>query len=305
MKKLVFIVNPFSGTKSKSNFSNILDQNIDKNKFSYTIKFTEYTGHANEIVNDHLKDPDIYGFIAVGGDGTVNEVASHIIGSDKVLGVLPQGSGNGFGCSLGMSRDITKSIKLLNETEEVVIDTGQCNGISFVNVCGIGFDAQVVYTTKSDPSRGFFKYLKTSLRLSFGYKPIHAEIKTDEQSVKGAFAAIVIANGTTYGYDFKISPLSEYDDGKLDIILIKDVPLYRYFYHIPKYFREGVKDLDFVTHIKTSSLEVITESSETFYHLDGEGMKNGNQYKFSLNPASIKLLVPKSKTIQLRNSLNT
>lgn len=304
MKTTVFIVNPFSGTKSKSNFNSILEANIDKNKFTPIIEFTEYPNHAKEIVNKYLKDPDIYGFVAVGGDGTVNEVAVNIIGTDKVLGVLPQGSGNGFGCSLGMSRDLAQSVRLLNDAKISVIDTGMCNGASFVNVCGIGFDAQVVYKTKSDPSRGFFKYLKTSLQLSMNYKPLHASVKSNEITINGAFAAIVIANGTTYGYDFKISPLSEYDDGLLDVILIRDAPLYKYFYHLPRYFREGVKDLDFVTHFKASNIHVETESNESFFHLDGEGMIHGSQYNFWLNPASLHLLVPNNKTIQLKKSLD-
>jgi diacylglycerol kinase (ATP) len=305
MKKLVFIVNPFSGPNSKNNFSNILYHNVDKNKLSCEIIFTEYPGHAKEIVKEYLNDSDIDGFVAVGGDGTVNEVACNIIGTDKVLGVLPQGSGNGFGCSIGMSRDLIKSVKILNDSEVAVIDTGYCNSQKFVNVCGIGFDAQVVYKTKSDSSRGFLKYLKTSLELSFKYKPVNASIIAGEINCKGTYAAVIIANGTTYGYDFKISPLSVFDDGLLDVILIKDVSLYKYFYYIPKYFKEGVRDLDFVTHIRTSAIEVITESNENFYHLDGEGMMNGNQYKFWLNPASLKLLLPKNKTIQQRHSFSS
>jgi diacylglycerol kinase (ATP) len=305
MKKLVFIVNPFSGTNSKNNFSNILVQNLDKNKLSFEIIYTEYPGHAKEIVKEYINDSDIDGFVAVGGDGTVNEVACNIIGTDKVLGVLPQGSGNGFGCSVGMSRDLIKSVKILNDSEVAVIDTGSCNSENFVNVCGIGFDAQVVYKTKSDSSRGFFKYLKTSLELSLKYTPVNASIIAGEINFKGTYAAVIIANGTTYGYDFKISPLSVFDDGLLDVILIKDVSLYKYFYYIPQYFTKGVRDLDFVTHIRTSALEVITESNETFYHLDGEGMMNGNQYKFSLNPASLKLLLPKNKTIRPGHSFSS
>lgn len=304
MKTLVFIINPFSGTNSKSDFKSILEANIDINKYTPIIEFTEYPNHAKEIVNKYLNDPDIYGFIAVGGDGTVNEVAVNIIGTDKVLGVLPQGSGNGFGCSIGMRRDLAQSVRLLNDVKIAVIDTGMCNGAGFVNVCGIGFDAQVVYKTKSDPSRGFFKYLKTSLQLSMKYKPLRATVKSNDITIDGAFAAIVVANGTTYGYDFKISPLSEFDDGLLDVILIRDAPLYKYFYHLPQYFREGVKDLDFVTHFKATHIHVETESKESFFHLDGEGKKHGNQYSFLLNPASLHLLVPKNKTIQLKKSLD-
>ncbi|HMP28245.1 MAG TPA: diacylglycerol kinase family protein, partial [Saprospiraceae bacterium] len=167
IKHLIFIVNPFSGTSSKNGIETIIANEMDRTKYSFDIFFTEYPSHASEIVRDHKSSDIVYGFVAVGGDGTVNEVASEIIGTDKVLGVIPQGSGNGFGCAIGMSRDLVKSIRILNQSTVQSIDTGLCNDNNFVNICGIGIDGQIVYKTKSDPSRGFFKYLKTTILLSF------------------------------------------------------------------------------------------------------------------------------------------
>jgi diacylglycerol kinase (ATP) len=294
LKHLVFIVNPFSGTSDKSKVSHLLEEYLDKDKFTYEINYTEYPMHAQEIIKQRLGDQQVFAFIAVGGDGTVNEVASKIIGTHQNLGVLPQGSGNGFGTAIGMNRDLKKSIELLNNCQISCIDTGRCNEETFVNICGIGFDAQIVYMTKSDSKRGFFKYLFTTLAQSIKYKPLLARIYLDGQlKYEGRYAAVVIANGSTYGYDFKIAPSAKFSDGLFDLVLIKDEPIYKYFYHIPKYFNGGIKDLDFVINEKVENIKVEVEG-ENYYHLDGEGKKGTKIYEFFLNKSSLNVLIPKA-----------
>jgi YegS/Rv2252/BmrU family lipid kinase len=292
-KHLVFVVNPFSGTTNKTGIDQIIKTHLNHSLYTYQVFLTEYSKHAIQIVDSIKSQNDIYAFIAVGGDGTVNEVASQLVDSDKVLGIIPQGSGNGFGCSIGMSRNIIESLKLLNTSDELVIDTGVCNGQCFINLSGIGIDGQIVYKTRNDSSRGFFKYLKTTLQLSYRYKPVIAKVYMDNiLKYEGRYATIVIANGTTYGYDFKIAPLADYVDGVLDLVLIKDEPLYKYFIHLPKYFSKGVKDLSFVINDKAEKIKVEIEN-ESYYHLDGEGKVHQNDYEFEVKKSSLKILIPK------------
>jgi YegS/Rv2252/BmrU family lipid kinase len=292
-KHLVFVVNPFSGTTNKIGIEQIIESYLNHSLFNYQIFFTEYPKHASHIVNSLKCQYEIYAFIAVGGDGTVNEVASELVDSDKVLGIIPQGSGNGFGCAIGMSRDLKKSLKLLNTAEELIIESGFCNRQFFINLSGIGIDGQIVYNTRNDSSRGFFKYLKTTLQLSYRYKPVVAKVYFDNiLKYEGRYATIVIANGTTYGYDFKIAPVADYSDGVLDLVLVKDVPLYKYFIHLPRYFSKGVKDLSFVINDKAEKIRVEI-LNESYYHLDGEGKKHQNDYEFEVKKSSLKILIPK------------
>jgi YegS/Rv2252/BmrU family lipid kinase len=292
-KLLVFIVNPFSGTTSKANFESLVDKNIDKSKFEVKISYTHYPLHARELVTQEVKTLNPYAVIAVGGDGTVNEVASAVVNTDICLGVIPAGSGNGFGSHIGMTRNMAKSLISINKANPVIIDTGLCNGDkAFVNIAGIGFDGHIVHQTKKDSKRGFFNYFKSTINLLPQYQPINASILLDgSEKVQGSYASIVVANATTYGYNFKIAPDAKFSDGLFDIVLIKDAPLYKYFLYSPLYFTKGAKGLKFLEHYRCKKIEVETDIP-SFYHLDGEGIKGGAKYYFDLIPDSLKVLIP-------------
>lgn len=293
MKHLVFIVNPFSGTSDKSDFLNKINQNLDLSKFTFEVVYTTHPGHAHEIASKYKGDDKVYALIAVGGDGTVNEVASALLHSDICLGVIPAGSGNGFASHIGMQRNVAKSLKILNTAREELIDTGMYNDErTFVNIAGIGFDAKIVHHSKLDKMRGFLNYFNTTIKLTPGYKPIVAEIETDQGIYRGEYASIVIANATTYGYNFKIAPKASFVDGVFDIVLIKNAPVYKYFLYSPLYFTKGAENLAFLDHITTKHIRVKT-TEDSYYHLDGEGIKGKTEYNFDIVPRSLKVLTNK------------
>ena len=156
-KRIMFIVNPKAGTNMQKNFKRSLDQHLDHRKFEYGVWMTKKEGHAAELSTKALEE----GYeivVAVGGDGSINEVASALVDTKGVLGIIPAGSGNGLAMHLGYGRDIEEAIKKLNHTEVRTIDCGLMNGRLFINIAGVGFDGLVSNRMKGSPWRGFLPY---------------------------------------------------------------------------------------------------------------------------------------------------
>jgi len=151
-EQVTFIVNPFSGTTNKENFEKIIQENIDTIRYDYSIKFTQSAGHATTLAKEAVAQNKSL-VVAVGGDGTINEVAGGLVHSDTALAIIPAGSGNGFALHLGMSKDFKTAIQQLNKAKKAKVDTCLLNGQFFINVAGLGFDAQVAYHTKTDTKR--------------------------------------------------------------------------------------------------------------------------------------------------------
>ena len=141
-QRILFIVNPFAGTSTKQNIKDLIPKFLDEGKYEFDIVFTEYPLHGYEIAKEAvLAGTDIV--VANGGDGTVNEVAAAIAGSDTILGIIPGGSGNGFSMHIGLGRSFNKSMAAINHGKVMSIDTCRLNGEFYVNVAGLGFDARI------------------------------------------------------------------------------------------------------------------------------------------------------------------
>lgn len=289
-KSILFIVNPFSGTSNKNDLDSIVKNNLDHSTYEYQIKYTKYTGHATVLASEAAeKLTDIV--VAVGGDGSVNEVAKGLLNSQSVLGILPGGSGNGFAMHLGMGRDITKAVRKLNKSIVQHIDTCTVNDIFFINVAGIGFDARIAFKTKLNKKRGFLPYFFTSLKEVKNYRPLTMKINIDGKIIEGKYALAEVANATMFGYNFTIAPTALLNDGLLDVVLIKHSSLIKY---MTSSFRLITKSLD-----KSSISEVyrgkeisISVEEDDYLHVDGEGMLAEKNFSFSIAPNSIKVLIP-------------
>ena len=169
-KKIVFIMNPISGTASKASIPNLIDSILDKDRFEYEIRTTERAGHASEIASE-AKEAHVDIVVAVGGDGTVNEVARAIVHSDTALGILPCGSGNGLARHLMLPMNLKKSIEIINQCEIHDLDYGVINGYPFFCTCGMGFDAFVSMKFAESGKRGPISYAENILREGLKYQP--------------------------------------------------------------------------------------------------------------------------------------
>lgn len=287
-KKIIFVTNPFSGAKSKKNLDQTIAEHLDQAIYEYEIVYTQHPNHATEISRQQAQN-GVFAVIAVGGDGTINEVAKGLVHTNTALGIIPFGSGNGFSYHIGIKRSIQKAIQTINLSKVTKIDTGVANGRFFINVAGLGLDATVAYKTKLNTKRGFLPYFLNTLKESIGFKFMNLTITTPERSWSGEYAMAVVANGSVYGYDFAVAPIAKLDDGLFDILLVKKTHIFRYFLLVPKMLNKTFHDSSLVEFFRTKEL-TIANQNKGYFHVDGEGFHADDEIKFKIQPQSLLLL---------------
>lgn len=222
-KNILFLINPKSGVGGKRSVPRLVRSLLDKNKFNVTIKETKYVAHACELASEAVaKGVDIV--VAVGGDGTVNEVARMLVGTDVSLGIIPCGSGNGFARHLGIPVDVKRAIEFINGAETVSVDYGKINGHPFFCTCGIGFDAFVSDSFAHGTRRGLLGYMNQTLADWLNYEPEIYEIESE--SLKKSYKAFLVAcgNASQYGNNAYISPNASMRDGLLSVTVLEPFP---------------------------------------------------------------------------------
>lgn len=291
-QKIRFIINPFSGLSKKKNVPVLIERYLPSSRFLYDIAFTRYAGHATELAREAVENQyDMV--VAVGGDGSVNEVARALIGSDTTLGILPGGSGNGFAMHLGMGRNIKKAILLLStaKTKTISIDTCSMNGRPFVNLAGVGFDALVACKSKKSTLRGFWAYLKFAILEAWRYTIEDYQITIDGHSVNTSCLVIEIANAQMFGYNFVIAPQAKLDDGLMDILFVKKAPKWRYLLSLWRFFNRSFHKSKLVQCYSGKEVH-ISGKKPMPAHFDGEGFMMEEDLHFTIQPHSLKVLVP-------------
>lgn len=292
-KKAVFILNPFSGVEPKNLIEKEIHKYLDSNLYDYNIVYTQYPNHATELAKVAVEQK-VDMVIAVGGDGSVNEVASALIDTDVVLGILPAGSGNGFAMHLGLGRNIRKAIGFLNNGKIRMVDTCSINGKPYVNLAGLGFDAKIAYRYKRVKKRGFWGYFKFALQETQSFDFQHYTIKIDgKEVVNRKCLAVVIANAPMYGYNFIIAPKAVPDDGKLEIAVFYKAKMWRYFFSLWRMLNHSMHYTSLADRFSGSEVEVSFFEPQAFAHTDGEGFLVTEKQVFKIKPNSLKVWVGK------------
>lgn len=290
-KRIRFIANPRSGANRKRNLPDLIDKNLDHGQFDHELCFTERAGHAIELAKDGVEQ----GFdmvVACGGDGSVNEISSQLIGTDTVLGVLPCGSGNGFAGHLGLGRDVAKAIRTLNDGLPITVDTCTLNGHPFINLAGAGFDGVVAKRLHDSPVRGFWAYLRYTLEEAWAYQPQLFDIQVDGIKITRRCLLVEVANAPIYGYGFSIVPQANFTDAKLEVLLIKAAPKWRYVLECWRFLNHSFHQSP-LAECYTGSEVIITPANSIGAHVDGEGFQLIGEARINIRPASLLVLVPK------------
>jgi len=284
-KKLLFIVNPVSGVKSKKTAIELLKSNLDDH-ISYTVVETVRANHASELANQAIVD----GFdavIAVGGDGTVNEVGKALVNSGVALGVLPFGSGNGFARHRKIPIIVKDAIKLINQFSTKTIDTATLNGEVFLTTAGIGFDAHVGWKFSESRSRGFLTYSQIAVNEFIGYKEEDYHLIIDGNELKTKAFVISIANGGQYGNNAWIAPDASMEDGKLNVCIIRPFPAHFTPDIVLKLFSKNLTASKYYQSIEAEKIQIIKAHK---YHLDGEPRETNGDLVIQVVPKSLKVI---------------
>ena len=219
-KNITFIINPISGTQSKDDLPRLIDESLDKTRFDYDIRLTEYRGHAAELTRRCVAEGrDIV--VAVGGDGTVNEVARSLTHTHTALGVIPCGSGNGLARHLCLPMDAAKALQIINHCQIESFDYGVINNLPFFCTCGMGFDAFISLKFAEAGKRGPVTYVENVLKEGLKYRPETYEIVDDSGIHRYKAFLIACANASQYGNNAYIAPGATMRDGEMDVIIME------------------------------------------------------------------------------------
>ena len=220
IQHITFIINPISGTQSKHEIPDLIDRMMDKERFECKVCITEYAGHAAELAKACAAQGDDI-VVAVGGDGTVNEVARSLVHTKTALGIIPCGSGNGLARHLCIPMDIRKALDIINQAQIVDFDYGVINDLPFFCTCGMGFDAFISLKFAEAGKRGPITYVENVLKEGLKYKPETYEIIDDNGTTKYKAFLIACANASQYGNNAYIAPGATMKDGKMDVIIME------------------------------------------------------------------------------------
>ena len=290
MKNIAFIVNPISGTKTKNRVAKFIRELLDPQLFAPTLVVTEYAGHATQLAQQFALQ-EYYAVVAVGGDGTVNEVASGLLGSNTALGIIPNGSGNGFARHLDISTRMNRAIEMLNSSEVIHVDYGLVNDIPFFSTFGVGFDAVVAHDF-ADSSRGFKGYVQSIFKDLFQYKPESYHLEGEGIDLTTTAFLINFANAGQWGYDAYIAPKASVQDGWLDVAVVTEFPMTAAAGLALSLF---TKDIDENLHMNTLRAKEITltRENEGAVHIDGTPTQMGKELHVKIVEDGLKVLVKK------------
>ncbi len=297
-KRIVFVVNPISGTSGKRMIVSKIEKLIDREQFSYDIVKTQYAGHAVEIARG-AANQGIDIVCAVGGDGTVNETARGLVHTDTSLAIIPCGSGNGLARHLHIPMDAIRAIKLINDGRPRRMDYGLINLHPFFCTCGVGFDAFISQKFAESGKRGPLTYLENILRNALSYNPETYELDVeDEHAEHVSYEAVIIAcaNASQYGNNVYIAPQASVRDGLLDVTIIEPFTVLEApqiaFQLLNGTLEQGSRIKTFrCRHLR------IKRSGSGVIHYDGDPVETGPQIDVSIVPQGLSCICPKDEGV--------
>lgn len=287
-ERVIFIVNPISGGRNKTHFSDLLNSTLDFSKYEARVVYTEYPGHATQLTEEALRE-GYKKVVAVGGDGTINEIAKVLMGKDAELGIIPYGSGNGLARHLGIPINPKKAIELLNVASTVTTDAGLVNGMPFFCTSGIGFDAHIGKVFSTLKGRGFLGYVKAVLKELISYKP--EKYRVIINGIKKDLKAFLItfANASQYGNNAYIAPRANVQDGMLDVCILNPFPIFSVPELVARIFNKTVDRSQYVITIKGNYIKVVRNHSGPI-HLDGEPFDTGRELNVQVVPSCLRVM---------------
>ena len=288
-QRIRFIINPISGKRHRRDLPSQIERLLDHDRYDYDLCVSEYAGHAVKLTQEAIEAH--YDVIAVaGGDGSINEVGTRLIGTDIALGIIPCGSGNGLSRCLNIPLDPEKAIQLLNRKAVCLIDTVLVNEVPFISIGGTGYDAQVADDYAKDRRRGFDTYLRYIVRNYFTLHEQTYTIELPDHTVTTQAFFISFANSNQMGYDVPISPNASLWDGKVDLCIVRkpnalELPI------VGSFFLSKNMDKSPKVEIIQTPEAIIRRSHPAVVNIDGESLNMDCDLHLKINPLSLHVIV--------------
>lgn len=289
--KTRFIFNPRSGHNARNPW--LLDRArafIAEHRLDATVVATGHPRHATELARQAV-DEGCRRVVAIGGDGTMNEIAAALVGTEAALGLIPCGSGNGLGRHLGIPGPGRGAFQTLLTGRIRTIDTGVVNGLPFFNAMGAGFDAEISARFNHLVRRGLPAYIRTGWSAWREYQPFPCRIRGGGTEHQVSAFLVAVGNSDQYGNDCFITPGARVDDGRLNLTVLRDVGLLS---ALPLGFRLFTRRLAGTS--RALLLEgpgfTIERAAPGLIHTDGEIHETAATLEISVRPSSLRIQVP-------------
>jgi lipid kinase, YegS/Rv2252/BmrU family len=291
MKNLHIIINPISGTGSKDAVPSFAKDIFPSDQFHTVLHTTEYAGHASELTRKVLNEGADY-VVAVGGDGTVNEIAGAMVHSDAAFGIIPSGSGNGLARDLGIPIDFRKAMEVIAKGNIMCIDYCKADEHTFFCTCGFGFDALISERFSEEKHRGPITYVKNILSEFPKFHPENYEIRFSENnSFIGKAFLLTCANATQYGNNAFIAPQADMQDGKMDVVVVSPLNPLEAGPMAVQLFTKQINKNGKLHHYQAEEI-VIKREKAGYMHVDGDPVPAGKEIVVKTIPAGLNVIVP-------------
>lgn len=290
-KKIVFIINPISGIGRQKKIEDVVEHNIDHEQFDYEIRYTERIHHGTDIARELAEQQACDAIIAVGGDGSVNDIVNGLHGYDMTMGIIPCGSGNGLARDMKIPLQPAQAVRVINQYNIKPIDTVQLNDLIYVSIAGVGFDAVVARKMKLAKTRGLKAYANIVLNDYPTSKDIHFRLVVDGKEIERDAWFISFANSNQFGYNTAIAPLASLSDGLIDICIVDKIPLAHLPLTAPLVYLNHFNLSQHVEIIKAKEVKVLN-NDYGWVNVDGEGLRIGSELDFKVHHNAQKMLQP-------------
>lgn len=284
-----FIVNSRIGSHRISELTRAIKAHMSDIK--HEVHMTEYGGHASVLAKQAVQQQSRI-VVAVGGDGTVNEVLQVLAYSTIPMAIVPTGSGNGLARHCGIPLKIEEAVKLILHSKVEQIDLGKCNETFFISNAGVGYDAWVCHQIKESKSRGLPMYVREVIKNYFSYLPDTYHIKADDKELSEKSFFLNVANGTEFGYGFAIAPSASLQDGMLDIVMVKKINFFNGFRFVWDGWNKRLPSNPNCIFIKARHIEITSKKGVNYYQVDGDGYIGNGKCTIDICPKALHLLVP-------------
>ena len=287
MRKYLFVVNPNSGKKAGMQLIDLITTKLPRDIAHQIIVWENK--HDFKSIETIIRTGEHSHVIAVGGDGTVNAVAAALVGTTKILGIIPAGSGNGLARSLGISMNPQKAVIEMATAQEVVIDCGNVNGQSFFCTSGIGFDARIGALFASSTKRGLISYVRITIAELFAYRAQEYTITIDGLTITRKAFLLTVANAGQYGNDFYIAPQAQLSDGYLNLVILRPFTPLTVFGILRRILKREAHMSKYIETYRAKEISVKRVGADSI-HFDGEPKQELPEVSFSVLPKAIHVI---------------
>jgi YegS/Rv2252/BmrU family lipid kinase len=301
-RKIIFIVNPISGIGKQKKIESILADNLDKELFDYEIRYTEYAHHGTYIAREAAEQNSCDAIVAVGGDGSVNDVVNGLHGQNLTMGIIPCGSGNGLARDMKIPLQPAQAVRMINQYNVAPIDTVQLNNLIFVSIAGVGFDALVARKMKLAKKRGLTAYVNIVMSDYPLSKDTVFHLVVDGKEIERKAWFISFANSNQFGYNTAIAPLAHLDDGLLDICIVDKIPLAHLPLTAPLVYLNHFNLSQHVEILKAKEV-IVLDNDYQWVNVDGEGLRVGKELQFTVHHKALNIIWPSAQKANLIDNI--